>query len=91
MGYENYRRQKGDMLLIVYAVISVISLILFSVSESVKKAAADPITTTPINTMKINKTVNKPATNNGVISEVSKFMSLLFITLPRFRNSYSLE
>jgi hypothetical protein len=25
------------------------------------------------------------------ISEVSEFMSLLFITLPRFRNSYSLE
>jgi hypothetical protein len=25
------------------------------------------------------------------LSEVSKFMSLLFITLPRFRNSYSLE
>jgi hypothetical protein len=41
--------------------------------------------------MKINKTVNKPATNNGVISEVSEFTSLLFITLPRFRNSYSLE
>jgi hypothetical protein len=26
-----------------------------------------------------------------LLSEVSKFMSLLFITLPRFRNSYSLE
>ncbi|MGC1929564.1 MAG: hypothetical protein WA667_11360, partial [Candidatus Nitrosopolaris sp.] len=25
------------------------------------------------------------------LSEVSKFMSLLFITLPRFRNNYSLE
>jgi hypothetical protein len=26
-----------------------------------------------------------------MISEVSKFMSSLFITLPRFRNSYSLD
>jgi hypothetical protein len=55
---QNHRRQQRGILLLVYVAVSVISLILFPVSESAKAA--------PI--MKINKTsLNNLANNSGLI------------------------
>src|SRR6266581_1615152 len=63
-----YERQERGILLLLCAVVSVISLILFPASESVKKVVADPIVTTVNNTVKINKTnVNNPESNNSLI------------------------
>src|SRR6266581_14308 len=63
-----YERQERGILLLLCAVVSVISLILFPASESVRKVVADPIVTTVNNTVKINKTnVNNPESNNSLI------------------------
>jgi len=50
MRYENHR-----LVLLASATVSVISLMLFPVNESIKNVAAAPIATTSNNTMKINR------------------------------------
>jgi hypothetical protein len=67
MRSKNYKLHKRGTRLLVYAVVSVISLILlFAVGESVKKAAAAPITTIPNNTTKINET-----SSNNPMNEIT--------------------
>lgn len=68
MRSKNYKLHKRGTRLLVYAVVSVISLILllFAVGESVKKAAAAPITTIPNNTTKINET-----SSNNPMNEIA--------------------
>jgi hypothetical protein len=56
MEYENHKRQQKHIFLLVCAAVSVISLILFPVSESVKKVASTPVTIVPNGTMEKNKT-----------------------------------
>jgi hypothetical protein len=68
MEYENHRRLQRGILLLVFAGVSVISLILFPINESAKKVAAARIMRTPNNIMKINKTsLNNPGGYNGLI------------------------
>jgi hypothetical protein len=67
MEFENHKRQQKGLLLECGAVI-VISLILFPVSESVKKVSATPITIMPNNTIEKNKTsVTNQVGKNGLI------------------------
>jgi hypothetical protein len=66
MEYEKHRQPQRDLLL-VFVGVSVISLILFPVNESVEKVAAAPIMPTPYNTMKINRTSLNPASDKNPI------------------------
>jgi hypothetical protein len=67
MEYEEHTQRQRSMLLLVFAGVSVTSLILFPVNESVEKVAA-----APSNAMKINKTsLNNPASNKNAIYQAS--------------------
>ena len=68
MRSKNYKLHKRGTRLLVYAVVSVISLILllFAVGESVKAGTAAPITTIPNNTTKINET-----SSNNPMNEIT--------------------
>jgi hypothetical protein len=68
MENENHRLRQRGILLLVSAGVSIVSLILFPVNETVKKVTAAPIIPTPSNIMKINKTsLSNPASNNALI------------------------
>jgi hypothetical protein len=62
MEFENHKRQQKGLLLLECGAVFVISLILFPVSESVKKVSATPITIMPNNTGVTNQ-----VSKNGLI------------------------
>jgi hypothetical protein len=73
MENENHRPGQGGILLLVCAIVSIISLMLFPVTQSVKKVTAAPLNATPNNIMKINKSkLNNPASNKALMAPASK-------------------
>ena len=68
MEYENDKREQKRLFLLVCAAVSVLSLILFPVSESVKKVASMPVMLIPNSTIVKNKTsVDNLVGKNGLL------------------------
>jgi hypothetical protein len=67
MDYEKHRQRQRGILLLVFASVSLTSLILFPVNKIVEKVAA-----APNNVMKVNKAgLNNPASNKNPIYQAS--------------------
>lgn len=68
MEYKNDKRQQKHLFLLVCAAVSVLSLILFPLSESVKKVTSMPVTLVPNSTIVKNKTsVDNLVGKNGLL------------------------
>jgi hypothetical protein len=67
MEYEKHRQRQRGIILLVFAGVSLTSLILFPVNKIVEKVAA-----APNNVMKVNKAgLNNPASNINLIYQAS--------------------
>ena len=87
MGSKNHKLHKRGTLLLLYTAVSVISVIsLFPVVESVKKAAAAPITAIPNNTTKINEIhSNNPMNEITTVAKSTNTNSLTVNKIPIYQ------
>ena len=87
MGSKNHKLHKRGTLLLLYTAVSVISVIsLFPVVESVKKAAAAPITAIPNNTTKINEIhSNNPINEITTVAKSTNTNSLIVNKIPIYQ------